>query len=363
MSFLNRWLSSSRVRRAQKRVAKEPSARSYADLAQEHAVLGNLQDVLRATGEGLRLFPGDPELRRLETRARSLLLEGRTRQLQIELKAAPRPALWKELCEILLESGRVARAEEVAIEWFQATRSGEAQLFRAQARTDRFFADRRRDDGRIANELIQSAVGMLPGDPRPLRLHLALASRCGAWVEARAILTKLLEQFPGDPTLEARYRSLETLAENAKTLEQALREVEKTGRLADEEPESQKPSGSPANIRPILQAMLQQEGVQAAFFVRGGTALVQGPKGATAERLARGVREIVANSRTTSRKLGLGAACEVRIEGAFGTLLVAPNEFGSGAVWCAGEPTRSHIQALRDLAVAAGDRTTEEVGS
>lgn len=360
MSFLHRWMSSSRVRRAQKRVSKDPSARAYADLAQEHAVLGNLQDVLRATGEGLRLFPGDTELRRLETRARSLLLEGRTRQLQIELKSAPRPALWKELCEILLESGRVARAEEVAIEWFQATRSGDAQLLRAQARADRFFADRRRDDGRIAHELVVSAAGMLPGDPRPLRLQLSLCSRAGAWGDARAILSKLLEHFPGDPSLEARFRTLESLAENGKTFEQALREVEKTGRLADEEPESNRASGSPASIRPLMQSLLQHEGVQAAFFLRGGTALVQGPKGATAERLARGVREIVANSKTTARKLGLGAASEVRVEGSFGTLLVAPGEYGSGALWVDGTATRAQEQALRSLATAAGDKSESE---
>ncbi len=347
MSFLNRWLSSSRVRRAQKHVSRDPSARAYAELAQEHAVLGNLQDVLRATGEGLRLFPGDVELRRLETRARSLLLEGRTRQLLIELKSAPRPALWKELCEILLESGRVARAEEVAIEWFQATRSGDAQLLRAQARTDRFFADRRRDDGRIAHELVVSATTMLPNDPRPLRLHLTLLSRCGAWGDARTVLGKLLEHFPGDPSLEARFRTLESLAENAKTFDQALREVEKTGRLADEEPESARSSGSPASIRPLLQGMLQQESVQAAFFLRGGTALVQGPKGATAERLARGVREIVANSKTTSRKLGLGAATDVRVEGAFGSLLHPPATGAASAPTTNGPTIRWRSRSMR----------------
>jgi len=231
---------------------------------------------------------------------------------------------------------------------------------RAQARMDRFFADRRRDDGRIAHELIQSTIVMMPGDPRPLRLHLQLVSRVGAWGDARAALTKLLEHFPGDPSLEARYRTLDTLAENSKTFEQALREVEKSGRLADEEPESQRPSGSPASIRPLLQTMLRHEGVQAAFFVRGATALVQGPKGATAERLARGVREIVSTAKTTSRKLGLGAASEVRIDGPFGTLLLAPGEYGSGALWCDREPNRNHVQALRDLAIAAGDRTENE---
>lgn len=360
MRFLNRWLSSSRVRGANKRVAKNPSARAYAELAQEHAVLGDLVEVLRTTAEGLRLFPGDGELKRLETRARSLMLEGRTRELLIELKSAPRPALWKELCEILLELGRVARAEEVAVEWFQATRSGEAQLYRAQARADRFFSDRRRDDGRIALELVIAATDLLAGDSRPLRLHLQLLSRCGAWADARAVMARLLEHFPGDPALEARFRTIATLAENSKSFEAALRDVEKTGRLADDEPETDRPAAASGSIRPLLQGLLQQEGVQAAFFVRGGTALVQGPKGATAERTARGVREIVTNCKSAARRLGLGSAIEVRLEGDFGTLLVAPGENGSGALWCHGNVTRLHETKLRDLTNSAGERTEIE---
>ncbi len=359
MTFLNRWLTTSRVRVASKRVAKEPTARAYADLAQEYAVVGDLEEVVKATAEGLRLFPGDTELKRLEARARAMLLEGRTRELQLEIKSAPRPALWKELCEILLEAGKVARAEEVAVEWFQATKSGEAQLLRARARAERFFADRRRDDGRLAVELVESAAELMPADARPLRLHLQIASRVGAWSDARRVMARLLEHFPGDPSLEARFRTLLTLAETAKTLDQALRDVEKSGRLADDEPENVRPNAS-GSIRPLLQAMLQEPGVQAAFFVRGGTALVQGPKGATAERTARGVREIVGSCRTAARKLGLGQANEVRIEGGFGTLLVAPGEIGTGALWCSGDVTRVHEERLRDLSSAAGNMSEEE---
>lgn len=353
MSFINRWLSSSRVRGAARKVAKDPTSRSYAELAQEYAVLGDLEEVLRATAEGLRLFPGDAELKRLEARARSLKLDGRMREVQQELKAAPRPALWKELCEILLESGRVARAEEIAAEWYQATREGEAQFYRARARADRFFADRRRDDGRLAFELVAASQESMPGDPRPLRLQLQLASRVGAWGEARRALARLLEHFPGDPALEARFRTVLSLSENAKPLDQALREVEKSGRLADDEPEENRANAS-GTVRPILQAMLAEDGVQAAFFVRGGTALVQGPKGPTAERQARGVRELVSSCRSAARKLGLGQAIEVRIEGDFGTLIIAPNDAGSGAVWCTGEVSRRHEEGLRDLSAAAG---------
>jgi hypothetical protein len=295
-----------------------------------------------------------------------MLREDRTRELSKELETAPRPALWRELCEILLESGRVARAEELATDWFQNAKSGEAQYWRARARSERFFADRRRDDGRLAFDFVQSAQDLLPGDPRPLRLALDLATHCGAWTEARRALARLLELSPGDPALEARFRTVVTLAQNAKTLDQALRDVEKSGCLADEqrlnaegESASASESGGSAAVRPMLQALLKENGVQAAFYVRGGTALVQGPKGATAERTARGVREIVQSCRSAARRLGLGQAQEARLEGTFGTLLVAPGELGSGALWCSGPVTRRHEDGLRDLAGLAGKATTE----
>jgi len=361
MSFLHRWLSSSRVRNASKRVAREPSARAYADLAQEYAVLGDLDEVLRATGEGLKLFPGDAELARLEARAKSLQLEGRMRVLQTELKLAPRPALWRELVEILLQSGRVARAEEVAADWHQATQSGDAQFYRAQARADRFFADRRRDDGQLAFEYVQSAIELLPGDARPLKLHMQLASRVGAWADAQRTLARLLEHFPGDPVLEARFRTITSNPDARKTVEAALRDVEKTGRFVDEEPEgTEKPAPSSGSVRPHLQKILQEHGAVASFFVRGGTALVQGQKGPTAERTARSVRELVAGSKTAARKLGLGQAGEVRIEGEFGTLLIAPGENGSGALWCKGEVTRRTEERLRELVSSAVERTENE---
>jgi len=110
--------------------------------------------------------------------------------------------------------------------------------------------------------------------------------------------------------------------------------------------------GASGSIRPLLQALACEPGVQAALYARGATALVQGPKGATAERTARSVREVVLKSRTAARRLGLGQVQEVQLEGEFGTLLIAPGELGAGAVWCAGSALPR--EALFDL-VAAGE--------
>jgi hypothetical protein len=354
MKILKQWLAGGRVRSAAKRLAADPSARHYAELVQEYAVQEELDEALAIATEGLRAYPGDAEIKRLYERTRAVQREGRMRELQSELATAPRPALYQELIEILLESGRLDRAEEVAVQWCDRRKSGEAQFYRARVRAERFFVDRRAEDGRLAFDLACKATEAMPADPRPLRLELTIASRCGAWAEVRRCLARLLELTPGEPALEARFRTVMSLSATSKTFEQALREVERSGRFADDEPESDSGAAS-GNIRPMLQTLAREPGVRAAFYVRGATALVQGPKGATAERTARGVREVVQSCRTAARRLGLGQATEVRLEGDFGTLLVAPGELGSGALWCSGkEVTRRHEQALRDLAGAAG---------
>ena len=357
MSLVRRLLSGGRIREARALLAHEPSAANYAALAHEHVRLSEMAEALRVCEEGLASFPGNAELERLADRARELALGDRTRELARQLRESPRPALYRELCAILLQSRRTTRAEELAQEWFEKTGDGQAQLVRAEARLQRFFADRRREDARLALELLDAAEQLFPNDERPLRLRLSLASRAGAWREAQRVVARLLELEPGDPVLEARFRTLATLAETAPPLDQALREVERTGRLVDDEPDRALAPPSPSSIRPRLKALAAQGGVQGAIYERGSTALVQGAKGATAERSARSIREVVQKSRTAARRLGLGAASEVLLEGDFGSLLIAPAEAGSAAVWCTGEIGERHRRALRELVggVAADD--------
>ena len=372
MRILQGWLASGRVRAAKKRLAENPSGRRYAELAQEYALLKDLDRAVKVVEEGIAAFPADAELRRMSAMFKQLALEDRTRALARELESAPRPALWREMCELLLEGGRLARAEEAAAQWFQTTQDGEAQYYRARARAERFFADRRRDDGRLAYELTDAAEKLMEGDPRPLDLRAQIAARAGAWGEARRDLTRLLEITPGDQALEARFRMAVAMFDGPKTIDQAFREVERSGRLADEprdrdpkapivdSAEGDQPMASPSRARPLLQQIARIPGIQAAFYLRGSTALVQGPKGPTAERTARTVREILNVSRSAARRLGLGHAGEVRIEGDHGTLLLLPGDLGSGALWISGEVNRRHEDAVKELSVAA---SSEEASS
>lgn len=358
MSLIQRWLSRSRIKDAKKQLAQDSSAKSYLALAHEFARVGEMDDVRRVCEEALALHPGHAELQRLCDRARAILFEAKTRRLTAELKDAPRPALYRDLSNLFLETGRLDRAESTADEWYRATGDPQAHLVRARARVQRFLTDKRREDGRVALEMLDAAEQLLPRDERPLRMRLDLVCTLGAWRDARKIVGQLLELSPGDPALEARFRTYNGLAERAPTVDAALRDIERSGHFAAEHSAPQASSPSARSIRPMLQELAAQSNVDAALFERGSTALVQGKKGATAERNARAVREIVHKTRTTARRLGLGAPLEIEIEGQFASVFIAPSEQGSAAVWCS-QPTvpatlRGSVLGLIGVGIESG---------
>jgi tetratricopeptide (TPR) repeat protein len=362
VSLIQRWLSRSRVRDAKKRLAEETSAKCYLALAHEHARLGQMADVKSVCEEALAVFPAHPELQRMCDRAQAILLEDRTRRLTSELRDAPRPALYRELAELFLGGGRLDRAEETAEAWFASTQDPAALLLRFQARLQRFTADKRRDDARACFEWLDQAEKLLARDERPLRLRLELLCSIGAWRDARKIVGQLLELAPGDPALEARFRTYNSLAEKAPTVDAALREIERTGALASERAAAPVPQNSNARaIRPTLQALAAEASVEAALYERGATALVQGTKGATAERCARSVREIVHKSRTLVRRLGLGAPVEIELETTLTSLFVVPTDAGCAAIACEQPTIPARLRAsVLELAGSGADASTEE---
>ncbi len=346
--MFDRILSKGRARNLAKRLVSEPTVENYLALAQSYVAAGQLSEVTRVCDEALGLHTGCVDLQRMKQRAQALAREDRVRELQRQLKQSPRPALYKELCETLLAAGRLSRAEDVATEWYETSKDDEALYLHGAVRAERYFADRRRDDARLALERFETFKRAHPSDARPLRAQLAIYSRCGAWNEARTTLARLLELFPGEPALEARFRTVASLAEKSKGLDPALREVERTGRFVDDESESER-GDSALSLRPMLQKIAEREGVTGAFYVRGGTALVQGPRGASAERYARGVREIVSTARGAARRLGLGTPTDVQVEGDFGSLCIRPGSVGAAALWVEGRPNQRTEEALEML--------------
>jgi len=353
VKLFSRMTGRKRARAAARRLAFDPSAENYLALAHEHVVCGTPQEVLRVCTEGLQTHEGDPELMRLAERARVLMLESRIRTLQSDLAIAPRPALWRELCDLMLESGRTQKAEEAAEQWWSQSHDGEALYFRARCRAELFFAERRAGDGQVAYELADKAAAQLVDDARPLQLVFEIARRVGAWQEARRAIARLLELMPGQPDLETRFRAVQANVQDARPLDRALLEVERTGAFVDDVPEAQTAPASIA-VRPVLQELGAEPHIHAAVYVRGGTALVQGPTGATADRTARAVRDLLQNSRASARRLGLGRPQEITLEGEFGVLSLVPGDRGAAALWSAGAARGRELEALARLAGGLG---------
>jgi tetratricopeptide (TPR) repeat protein len=322
--------------------------RNYIALAREYAQLGMRADVQRVCREGLRMHPGSPELSAMRDRANKLRIEERVAVLREELDAAPRSALWSELCKLLLEAGRLDRAEETAQEWYEQNGASQALYWRAVVLAERFWVDRHASDGREAFALAGRALADRPQDVKPLYLQEEIATRVGAWNEARECLGRMLEVLPGDPAVESRYRRVVAQCDGARDLEEALSHVERTGQFECERVDNQVDQQD-VQVRPMLQELGSDEDVKAAVYLRGGTALVQGPHGATAERMARAVRELVVDARGAARLLRLGQPKRVLVEGGHGSLLLSPGDQGASAVWCTTQIKHHHEELLRNL--------------
>ena len=353
MSLFSRITSHNRVRKAAQKLGLEPSASNYAALAREHVVAGNIQEVLRVCTEGLEIFPDNAELKRLAHRARQLQLDSRLRTLHRDLVISPRPALWRELIELYLEAGRASKAEESAESWYRQTKDGEALYYRARVRGELFFTNRRAEDGRLAYDLAEQALTELRSDLRPLQLQFEITRRCGAWHEARTIVARLLEVMPGNPELESRFRAVQANCEHSLSLDRALAQVERTGNFVDDMKRT-KGSSPHGAVRPMLQELGAEEEVRAVVYLRGGTALVQGPHGPTADRTARMVRELVHSARAAARRMSLGLPIDVLLEGDFGSLQITPGDHGAAALWCQGAVKRAHQDVLTSLAAMNG---------
>jgi len=350
VKFLARILARGRVRSARIKLAQDPCPRSYATLAQEYARSRRLEEALRVCEEGLKAFSGNTLLLRLAERTRRAEREERMTALRTVLAEAPRPALWSEMCEILIELGRIGKAEETALAWVVKQDDSESRLMLARVRYSRFLADRGRDLGLAALSALAEAEHRAPNDLRPTRMKLALLMKIGAWRDARETARQLLQLQPGAPELEGRFRSLEDRLGEAPTVDQALLTVERTGRFVDEEQGDEGVTRTAGSVRPILRDLAKDVDVHAALYVRGSTVLIQGPKGATAERMARGVRSILTGGRSTARRLGMGQIFQIQIEGDFGKLWIAPGEQDAGAIWSRGTLGRAREEALLGLA-------------
>jgi hypothetical protein len=105
-------------------------------------------------------------------------------------------------------------------------------------------------------------------------------------------------------------------------------------------------------VLPALHLLSPAPGCGAALFMRGSTALIQGPRGATAQRTARGMKSALKAARAVSRRLDLGPLRELEVEGDFGQLVGAVGERDVAVAWYRRTAQPAEREALRELAGA-----------
>lgn len=366
--MIRRLFAAYRLRGARKLIDREPSPSNYLALASQYVKIDRLEDADRVCKESLVAFPGNAELAGFLTRVRRQLRESRLSELRDELSDSPRPAVWSEYCGLLLESGQISRAEDAVRGWLGRVEKAppetvaEARLMLSRVLAERFLADRGREVGVTLFDELAAVEAALPRDARPIKLRLRIASLIGAWSEALAAVQRLLDLYPGQTALEARFRELTEKAEKSPGLQEALRVVERTGELHEDLSESiERRGASGIDVRRVLREITEDEGIRAAFYLRGATALIQGPKGATAERTARVVRSALHTSRTSARKLGLGRLQEMRLEGSFGHLALVAGERDGAALWTEEPVAAKRLAMLMDLVGTEADTQSEVV--
>lgn len=348
--MIQRFFSRSRLKTARRQLAEDFSAQNYERLIQQLAVAGELDAAAELCSEGLGQFEGDRALLRLDARIKKHVREQRLARLRDELEQGPRPALWSSFCDLCCEQGDWDQAEDAARRWVDAGGGEVAAVLLARVCTRRFFSERSRKSGEHALEAIRAAREAADRGVEALRLELRVMLAIGAFGRAREVVCELLDHVPGDAELEMRYRALEGPAEGAPDPRRALGRVEETGRLATDRTETGAVTSE--DIRPALQRLAAAPGCGATLFLRGSTALVQGPRGATAQRTARGMKAALKAARTASRRLDLGPLRELEVDGDFGQLVGAVGERDAAMSWYRREAQPPEREVLRELAGA-----------
>ena len=341
-------------RAAARRVAEDPSAENYLALARESVQRGEpgrVEDVCR---EALALHPGHAGLKSILARATRMRLDERARRLQRELADAPRPALWRELVEVELGAGRARRAVGLAATWDDQESSAASAACHALAVLHVFRESALQADAERAWQLAGAACERDRDQVIAHQVRFELAHTVGAHAAERAALARLIELQPGRADLEARYREALARVGGQPSFASALEAASRGGVVSpvgcDAPQEAEVEETSLASVRPGLQALVTcGEGLCASYH-RGGTALVQGMTGATADRTARGVRDLTRAARTGVRRLGLGPLRGVRVIGEHGDLAIRSGGVAAAAAIGPDELPAAALESLETLA-------------
>lgn len=314
------------LRQLERRVREEPAPNTFVDLGQVYINLDMHEKARQVAAAGLALFPRANELRQLHDCARRGIRQKRAAELRAKVTRSPSQNDYRELAQLLVEVGDTASLHAVCQEWnVRFPDDPGCWLLLGQTRLANFYRDLSAREGHEAARCLQRVLRMQPADPQARRLLAELLYRIGAVRVAQRHLRELLAHDAGNQQIAALLAYVSTLEDHGDDLQGLLAEVEQHGSLRHPPMPTRPPTGDDgglAGVRDGLSHVAEMPGVSKAAFIRGAKALVKGAIRDGRDPFLRSARVIARSAHRFARKVDIGSATKMIVEGPFGRICV-----------------------------------------
>jgi predicted regulator of Ras-like GTPase activity (Roadblock/LC7/MglB family) len=170
---LKRWSELARLR---KRVRRDPTPASYAELAERLIALDESEEAVRVASVGLELFPAADRLAHVALYVRKTRMSGEIRRLRDDVQRRPTPLAFSQLARIYRELGSHDEALAVAQQCTERFPLNEAAyLVQGEIRLERFRRDLIARDAVVAESSMRSVLRL---NAHNAVAHLRLAELC-----------------------------------------------------------------------------------------------------------------------------------------------------------------------------------------
>lgn len=361
MKLLNRLRIWKELRHLEAKVREEPSPTTFVDLGQVYINLGMISETLAAADEGLRLFPGSAELRKLLKFAKRKQLDGRIKDLRQRLGKSASPKLYRELSQIYVELGDFGAVQGTCEECIRRfPKDAAAHLVLGRTRLSNFYRDLTPRDGLEAVRNLQRVLELEPDNLTAHRLLAEVFYRSGATRVAVSHLEVLRRLEPQDNEVALALDTIRNQPQSqVEDLDVLFHAVESAGRLAfgplvRESSRVGHEDGSVGHIREALAHIAEVAGVHKAAYIRGAKALVKGDIRDGRDSFLRVVRVVAKAAQRAARRMDIGNFSKGVMDGTFGHICVCCFGDVVAAVLCQeGSATDQILTDLQELVASS----------
>ena len=351
MNLLQRMKVWRELKRLEQRVRTEPAPNAFVDLGQVHINLDMHAKAERIAEDGLALFPRSDELRQLLECARRGGRRKRTEELRARLLRAPSPAAYAELAAVQVELGDRAGLQQTCQEWnLRFPGDAGSWLVLARAHLVNYYRDLTVREGAEAIRCLERALHIQPDDVATRTMFAELLYRIGAVQLAAKHLQRVLRAAPGDATATGLLIHLSGLADQGGDVQLLLEDVQRHGALRHPTPAAAAPRAadeSLAGVRSGLAQVSDIAGVRKVAFIRGSKAMVKGAIRDGKDPFLRVARVVAKAAQRFARRLDIGHANKLVVDGRFGHVCVCA--FGDSLAAAQCDPGANLERVLAEL--------------